>query len=59
MRRQGQVTDKQRRVSMFNQLYNSEDFAMIIIILCNKEETKVLGLCKIFFVCADVFMYLT
>ena len=38
---QGQVTDKQRRVSMFNFLYNSEDLTIIIIILCNKEQTKV------------------
>ena len=32
---------------------------MIIIVLCNKEQTKVLDLCKIFFVCADVFIDLT
>ena len=40
-------------------MYNLEDFALIIIILCNKEQTKVLDLCKIFFVCADVFICLT
>ena len=34
MRSQGQVTDKQRRISMFYQLYNLEDFAIIIIIFC-------------------------
>ena len=32
---------------------------MIIIILCNKEQTKVLDLCKIFFVWADIFICLT
>ena len=60
MRSQGQVTDKQRRISMFNYLYNSEDFAIITIItLRNKEQTKVLLLCKIFFACADVFIHST
>ena len=29
-----------------------------IIILCINKQTKVLDLCKIFFVCADVFIYL-
>ena len=59
MRSQGQVTDKRRLICMFNYLYDSEDFAIIMIILCNKELTKVLDLCKIFFVCANVFIYLT
>ena len=33
-----------------------KDFA--IVILRNKEQTKLLRLCKIFIVCADVFTYL-
>ena len=41
---------------MFNQSHNSKDFA--IIVLCNKEQTKALDLCEIFFVCTDVFIYL-
>ena len=59
MRSQGQVIDKQRCISTFNYLYNSEDFAIIIIILCNKRQTMVLDICKIFFVCADVFIHFT
>ena len=55
MRTQVKVTKKQRLISMFIKLHNSKDFA--IIVLCNKEQTKVLDLCKIFFVCADVFIY--
>ena len=40
---QGQAIDKQRRISTFNQLYNSEDFAIMIMISCNKRTNEGFG----------------